>query len=184
MGWDGIAIETPIPNAPSPGFPSVSFEKLKLGDVGIDVASYNVIDYLNDGWLSNQRVKQIADAIDGKIQETFSSTLKKSYDLVYQTLGQQYNWQKQYTDQFRMIYPNKMTMVIGRYEEVEENTHAMSKNFDWSTGIFSFTSNGTSFGPGNFGLAGGAVKFKIVKASVYSCVYRGGQWKGIRIVKQ
>lgn len=185
MGWDGIAIVTPIRNMPSPGLPAVSFEKLQLGDIGINVASYNTVDYWQNGWLNDPQVRQISDAIDGKIQETFSSTLKKSYDLVYQKLApQQVAWEKQYTDQFRLVYPDKMRQVLGRYEEVEENTSSMSKNFDWSTGIFSFSSNGTSFGPGNFGLAQGAIKYDIEKASVYVGVYYSGVWRGIRIVKQ
>jgi len=185
MGWDGIALVTPLRGQPSPNIPSVSFEKLTLGDIGVDVASYNVVDSWNNGWLYNSQVKQISDAIDGKIQETFATTLKKTYDIVYQNLApQQVAWQKQYTDQFRMLYPDKMRQIVGRYEEVEEDVHVMSKSFDWSTGIFSFSSNGTTFGPSNFGLGQGAITYKIEKASIYACVYHGGTWRGIRIIKQ
>lgn len=185
MGWDGLSLEFPTAYRPSTGIPTVSFEKLKLGDIGIDIASYNFLsDNLNTA-LADKYVKDIANAIDGKIQDTFSSTLKKSYDVVYKNVAPiQYNYYKAYTDQFRLVYPNKVNIILGRHEEVEYNVHSISKNFDWSTGVISFSTNGTSFGISNLGLKNNAVKYKILKASVYAAAKRGGQWKGVRIVKE
>lgn len=185
MGWDGIIMSTPIRNVPGPGFPSVSFEKLKLKNLDVDVASYNFLDYAGGSFLTDPQVRQVADLVDGKIQDTFTGLLKKAYDVVYKYVApQQYNWQKAYTAQFRLVRPDKIRSVLGRHEETEDNADEMTRNFDWTTAIFKFTSNGTSFGLSNFGLGDGAVKFDVEKASIYACAYRNGVWKGVRIIKQ
>ncbi len=179
-------MEFPFALAPSPGLPSVTFEKLKLGDIGIDIASYNFVSDQLNAFATDKLVKEIANVIDGQIQEQFSSTLKKSYDLVYKNVApRQQDFYKNYTDQFRLIFPNKFTQVLGRHEEVEYNAHKISKNFDWSTARFGFSSNGTTpVTIDNFGLAGTATNFKILKASVYAGAKRGNVWKGVRIIKQ
>lgn len=180
MGWEGLAIEFPI-ERPNVALPTVTFEKLKLNDFNINIASFNFISDINNGLISDGRAKQIADALDGKINETFTTTIKKVYDFSYQTLAyQQYNWQQQYTNQMRLQFPDKMRAVLGRYEEVENNAHTIDKNFDWNTAQFTLSSTGGGFHPG---IGSQAKKYDIIKASIYACVNRGGQWRGVRIVK-
>ncbi|MCF0061344.1 hypothetical protein MUK70_19075 [Dyadobacter chenwenxiniae] len=175
LGWDAINFTTKLPNAPSTGLPSVSFGKLHLGSLGIDVASFSVLD----GQVADPVSNAITSALKGVVNEALSTTVSKLYSLIKSNLGGQNAWERSVTAAFRIIYPDKVTTLLGRYEEIENNTDKISRKFDWSTPILGFSSTGGNLTP----IYKTGTTYDITEGSVYACATRFGNTIGIRIVK-
>jgi len=185
MGWDGVNFETPMPYAMPYKAPSVSFDKLKLADLDINVATYSYwfANYLFDGTIADPYVAYLAKKITGQVQSTFSSTIKEVYDYVYEHVAPlQYDFYTRQSTNFRLYFPDKVTQFLGRHEEVEENVNTMSRNFDFATCQIGFSLNGD--GTFGFKFSDQALTYKVKQASVYAGAYRSGVWKGVRIIKE
>jgi len=175
LGWDAINFDTKLPGAPTTGLPSVSFNKLNLGSLGIDVANFTIAD----GQVPDPLSEAITKAVKGVVNEAISTTVSKLYTLLKQNLGNQNVWEKQVTAAFRIVFPDKITTLLGRYEEIENNADQISRTFDWSTPILGFSVNGGAFQP----IYKTGTTYDIKEGSVYACATRFGNTIGIRIVK-
>lgn len=177
MGWDGLAYTMSFPYTPSPGIPSVNFGTVKFKDFGVNVASF---DYF-DGYLSDPLANKIKGVVDGAINEVLSSTLDNLYRLIRQKLGSQSLWEKNYSAEFRMHYPDKLVCLMGRYEELEERSNKMRRIFDWSTPTVGIRVN--SKGQIQSPIYNKGTVYDITKGVVYACATNGGKTIGVRIVK-
>ncbi len=88
-----------------------------------------------------------------------------------------------------MIYPDKETVALSRWEKSESNKEEINLIFDWNT--CRATYSGTL--GGDFDFANNVLKptydnkalsYVAKKASVYGAAQYGGGWKGIRIVQE
>ncbi len=179
LGWDGLIIDLMLPNAPQPNIPTVDFGNVKLGDINFATHSISVAGYtIPKG--------QINDALNGILEGQFRATLNEIYNYAFVTLAPgQFQYREDYVKMFRVIYPDRIKLVFGRYEVAENNTNSINKVFDWNAGItLKWKPNGTSVNTQDFSANGSATAYKIVSGSIYGAGKYSGNWKGARVDKK
>jgi hypothetical protein len=181
LGWDGLIIDFTMPNMPAPTIPQIGTGDLKLGDVSFPVHTITVAGQT----ITQQKIR---DALNGLWQDavdnTYNGMIKKVWDYVTSTLAPgQYATRKDYVSAFRVVYPDKVKMVFGRYETIAHNTNEITKNFDWNAGFtFKWNGEGKAIEVQNF--KANSYKYNIQSGSIYGMAKYGGVWKGARIDKR
>ena len=179
LGWDGLIIDLMLPNAPQPNIPTVDFGNVKLGDITFATHSISVAGYtIPKG--------KINDALNGALEGQFRNALNEIYNYAFVTLAPgQFKYQEDYVKMFRVVYPDKIKLVFGKYEVAENNTNSISKVFDWNVGLtIKWNPNGTSVTSQDFSANGSATAYKIISGSVYGAGKHDGAWKGARVDKK
>jgi len=176
MGWDGIIFTSTMPYSPSLNMPKVDFGRLEFRNFGVDIVAFSALD----GSILDPLSNDIKNAVDGAINDALSTTISKLYQLMRQNLGNQNAWEQNQTAAFLLHYPNKLVHVLGRHEEIENNTDNISKIFDWATAEIKFKNSG---GKWQFPNLGKGTVYDIQKGSVYASCTRGAKTIGVRIIK-
>lgn len=93
------------------------------------------------------------------------------------------------TKGFRMIFPDKVTTALSRWEQVSVNTGEVDLIFDWNTAQLTYSN--TVGGNVNFvnnvlvpTYTNQAKSYEVKKASVYGAALYNGAWKGVRIIQE
>ncbi len=178
LGWDGLIIDLMLPNAPQPNIPTVDFGKVKLGDINFATHSISVAGYtIPKG--------KINDALNGVLEGQFRNALNEIYNYAFITLAPgQFQYKEDYVKMFRVVYPDRIKLVFGKYEVAENNTNSISKVFDWNAGLtVKWKPNGTSVDTQDFSASGSATAYKIISGSVYGAGKHDNIWKGARVDK-
>lgn len=179
LGWDGVIIDFKIPNANQPQVPQMNFGNVKLGDFNFPVHSISLA-------ATKITKDEINNALNGALESQFKVALKKIWDYVFQTLAPgQANTYTNYVKAFKVVYPDKVKIVFGRFEQVARNTNSISKNFDWNVGFsLKWNPDGSANNLEDFIPTGAAYNYDIKSASIYGCARYYGVWKGARIEKK
>ena len=206
LGWDMVMFDRKVPFTPPnpiqvPSFPS--------GDIGKTVAK-ETLKFINFevpssmvSELASGIVPQVYKGINFAIQpsqveqeliniegKALSSLSDKIWSYANSRLApSQVAFQKSITAGFRMIYADKVTTALSRWEKSDTNTEEINLVFDWNT--CRVTYNGTL--GGDFSMVDNVLKptyenkalsYDVKKASVYGAAQYGGNWKGIRIIQE
>jgi len=137
--------------------------------------------------ISNKKAFTI-NIMDHEINIDYNKVLKEIIKNTWKWLennlaAEAVEMRKQELSQFREIFPDKVKVVVNRYEEVKKNCDSFSKVFDWGTCEVSINFlNGSSF-TDIVGLENNAMSFDVEKISVYGIAKNGNRYKGIAIVK-
>ena len=206
VGWDMVMFERPIPFSPPnpiqvPSFPSsklgtaVAKETLKFINFEIPASMVSelasgLVPSVYKGMtfgVSPSQVEQELVSLEGK---AIGSLSEKIWNYANSQLApSQVAFQKSITAGFRMIYADKETVALSRWEKSESNTEEINLVFDFNT--CRVTYNGTIGGDFKFAdnvlkptYDNKAMSYVVKKASVYGAAQYGGGWKGIRIVQE
>jgi hypothetical protein len=92
------------------------------------------------------------------------------------------------TKGYRLIFPDKVTTALSRWEQVNVNTGEVNLVFDWNTCQLTYKNTiGGSFDLGKNVIAptysNKAQSYEVKKASVYGAAQYNGSWKGVRIIQ-
>lgn len=176
LGWDGVIIDFKIPNTPQPQLPQINFGNVTLGDFKFPIHSISL------GATKITR-DDINKALNGALETQFRSGLKTIWDYVFGTLAPgQRDAYKDHVKAFKVVYPDKVKIVFGRYEAVAKNTNSISRNFDWNVGLtLRWNPDGSASNIGDIVPTGAAYKYDVKSASIYGCARYYGVWKGARI---
>jgi hypothetical protein len=201
LGWDAVVFESPLvysmPNPqPTPSFPTnqvgkaVAAETFKF--INFEVPAGMISEFSsgilgNYSWNSPSKIEQDLKQLDKTLLSTVSKDL---WDYVANKYAPgQLAFQKSTTTGFRMIFPDKVTIALSRWEKASNNTGEVDMIFDWNT--CRVTYNGTIGGDFNFAdnvlkptYSNKAFSYTVKKASVYGAALYGGKWKGVRIIQE
>ncbi len=92
------------------------------------------------------------------------------------------------TTGFRLIFPDKITTAMGRFEKTADNQEELNLVFDWNTARLTYVGNGGGY----FNMFTNVLKptfenkaysYKLKKASIYGAAKWGNNWKGVRIMQ-
>ncbi len=177
LGWDVMDFEANISQLlPQPRVAQLSFDKINLGKV----------DFASMTW--NMFGKNLAEPINSFINNAPNQALKYVAKSVWSEVKKlapsQWAAQDRYVKSFRLIYPDKIRTLVGRYEFVAYDTDEITKNFDWNAGVavklrFETTGNVTFSGPMPYT----PISYKIHRGSMFGAAKYNGVWKGAYVDK-
>ena len=196
IGWDAMIFETPLKyNTPypynSPSFPGKAIAKEILRFINFNVEA-GTLTQLDESLLGRDLygAKEVSSALKSLSQQTLASATKKIWTYVNKELnpGRQQFLDSQ-TKAFRLIFPDKFTTALSRWELSRDNDQEIDCIFDFNT--CRITYNG--YIDGNFDwftnvaqptFGNQSYSYKIVEASIYGAAKYNGQWKGARIIQE
>ncbi len=202
LGWDAVVFEAKQAySAPGPILPtynSAGVQKIfvKANEcyqfINFDVPA-EMVSELSSVLVGRYGLTQPASALENDMQNLAASQLASLTDKLWNYVTtnyapNQFALSSAITKGFRMIFPDKVTIALSRWEQVNVNTGEVDLVFDWNT--CQLTYSNTIGGNLNFGTnvlaptySNKAQSYEVKKASVYGAAQYNGAWKGIRILQ-
>lgn len=205
LGWDAVIFEAPqVYSAPSPynstSFPGSGVANAIAGEkftfINFEVPA-NIISELSQSLLGQTSWNSSSDLKD-KLESQFKDLAKSQISSVTTTLWNyvekkyaptQVAFNTSVTTGFRMIFPDKVTIALSRWEKSADNTGEVDLIFDWNTCRLTYTNTiGGNLDWGKNVVAptysNRAYSYTVKKASIYGAAKYNGMWKGVRIVQE
>ena len=203
LGWDAVVFEDKLRySATAPVTPSFN----SAGVQSYFVKANERYQFVNFG-VPAELISELSSVLVGRygLTQSASDIEKKMYDASATKLADlttslwnhvnanyapgQINLSAQITKGFRMIFPDKETIALSRFEQAYVNTGEVDMVFNWNT--CQLTYSGFIDGSFSFGAnvlaptyANKAMKYDVKKASVYGAAQYNGAWKGVRIMQE